>query len=34
VAQLLADGTGPLYREAARDDLDPLAERAVNALIW
>jgi hypothetical protein len=34
VAQLLADGTGPLYRETARDDLDALAERAVNALIW
>ena len=34
VAQLLADGTGPLYREAARDDLDALAERAVSALSW
>ena len=34
VAQLLADGTGPLYREAARDDLGTLAERAVRALDW
>ena len=34
VAQLLADGTGPLYREAARDDLDALAERAASALSW
>jgi hypothetical protein len=34
VAQLLADGTGPLYREAARDDLGALAERAANALTW
>ena len=34
VAQLLADGTGPLYREAARDDLAALAERAADALTW
>lgn len=34
VAQLLADGTGPLYREAARDDLGTLAERAARALDW
>jgi hypothetical protein len=34
VAQLLADGTGPLYREAARDDLDAIVTRAANALTW
>jgi len=34
VARLLADGTGPLYREAARDDLGALAERAAAALTW
>jgi len=34
VAELLADGTGPLYYEAAREDLDALAERAANALTW
>jgi hypothetical protein len=34
VARLLADGTGPLYREAARDDLDAMAERAAHALAW
>ena len=34
VAQLLADGTGPLYREAARDDLGAILERAANALTW
>jgi hypothetical protein len=34
IVQLLADGTGPLYREAARDNLDTLAERAVRALDW
>jgi hypothetical protein len=34
VAQLLADGSGPLYREAARDDLGTLAERAARALDW
>ena len=32
VTQLLADGTGPLYREAARDDLGALAEQAAQAL--
>jgi hypothetical protein len=34
VTQLLADGTGPLYREAARDDLSAVATRAVQALTW
>jgi hypothetical protein len=34
VTQLLADGTGPLYREAARDDLTAMATRAVQALTW
>jgi hypothetical protein len=34
VSLLLADGTGPLYREASRDDLDAIAERAVQALTW
>ena len=34
VARLLADGTGPLYREAARDDLGALAEQAADALTW
>jgi hypothetical protein len=34
VARLLADGTGPLYREAARDDLGALAEQAASALTW
>jgi hypothetical protein len=34
VVQLLADGTGPLYRAAARDDLGTLAERAARALDW
>ena len=33
-AQLLADGTGPLYREAARDDLGAMLERAADALTW
>jgi hypothetical protein len=32
VTQLLADGTGPLYREAARDDLGALAQQAAQAL--
>jgi hypothetical protein len=32
VSQLLADGTGPLYREACRDDLDAIIERATYAL--
>ena len=34
VARLLADGTGPLYREAARDDLGAVAEQAAAALTW
>ena len=34
VVKLLADGTGPLYREAARDDLADLAEQAARALTW
>ena len=34
VAQLLADGTGPLYREVARDDLGTVAARAAAALTW
>jgi len=34
VTRLLADGTGPLYREAARDDLAGLTERAARALTW
>jgi len=34
VARLLSDGTGPLYREASRDDLGVLAERAAQALTW
>jgi hypothetical protein len=34
VAELLADGAGPLYHEAARDDLGTLAERAARALDW
>ena len=33
VSQLLADGTGPLYREASRDDLGAIIERAEHALI-
>ena len=33
LSQLLADGTGPLYREASRDDLDAIIERAEHALI-
>jgi hypothetical protein len=32
VSQLLADGTGPLYREASRDALDRLVEQATHAL--
>ena len=32
VSQLLADGTGPLYREACRDDLAAIIERATRAL--
>ncbi len=34
VTRLLADGAGPLYREAARDDLGAVAERAALALTW
>ncbi len=32
VSQLLADGTGPLYHEACRDDLAAIIERATRAL--
>ena len=32
VSRLLADGTGPLYREACRDDLAAIIERATRAL--
>jgi hypothetical protein len=32
VSQLLADGAGPLYREATRDDLGAIIERAERAL--
>ena len=34
VTLLLADGTGPLYREASRADLGAITERAANALTW
>jgi hypothetical protein len=34
VTRLLADGAGPLYREASRDDLGALAEQAARALTW
>jgi hypothetical protein len=34
VTQLLADGAGPLYRDAARDDLAVLAGQAADALTW
>jgi hypothetical protein len=34
VTELLADGAGPLYREAATDDLAALAARAADALTW
>ena len=34
VTQLLADGTGPLYRAGTRDELTTVAERAVQALTW
>jgi hypothetical protein len=34
VTRLLSDGTGPLYREASRDDLAAIAERAAQALTW
>src|SRR6266496_3660651 len=33
VSQLLADGGGPLYRTACRDDLNAIIERASQALI-
>ncbi len=33
VSQLLADGGGPLYRAACRDDLNAIVERASAALI-
>jgi hypothetical protein len=32
LSQLLADGAGPLYREASRDDLGVIIERAARAL--
>jgi hypothetical protein len=32
VSQLLADGTGPLYREACGDDLVDIIDRATRAL--
>jgi hypothetical protein len=32
VSQLLADGTGPLYHQACRDDLAAIIERATQAL--
>jgi hypothetical protein len=32
VTRLLADGTGPVYRKAARDDLGAIIERASEAL--
>jgi hypothetical protein len=34
VTRLLCEGNGPLYREASRDDLSLIAERAVQALTW
>ena len=34
VTELLSDGYGPLYHEAAPDDLSAVAERAVQALTW
>ena len=34
VSQLLADGTGPLYREASADDLGGLIDKATRALTW
>jgi hypothetical protein len=34
VTKLLADGTGPLYREAAGDDLGAAVSRAAQALTW
>src|SRR5580698_188869 len=32
VSRLLADGTGPLYRQACRDDLAAIIEQATRAL--
>jgi hypothetical protein len=32
VSQMLADGSGPLYRAGARDDLNAIIERAAQAL--
>ena len=32
ISRLLADGMGPLYREACRDDLGAIIERATHAL--
>ena len=32
LSQLVADGAGPLYREASRDDLGAIIERAAQAL--
>jgi hypothetical protein len=32
VSQLLADGTGPLYREASGDDLGDIIENAMRVL--
>jgi hypothetical protein len=34
VTELLADGTGPLYRAVAREDLGAMAEQAAAALTW
>jgi hypothetical protein len=34
VTELLADGAGPLYRDATTDDLAALAVRAAAALTW
>lgn len=34
VTRLLSEGMGPLYREASRDDLGVIAERAAQALTW
>jgi len=32
ISQLLADGTGPLYRQVSGDDLGDIIENAVRAL--
>jgi hypothetical protein len=34
VTRLLSEGTGPLYREAGRDDLCVIIDRATQALTW